>query len=328
MAGGGEHRAAFREIANELRAGAIANARALNVRRDSPAGDVLDRQLENTLDRLAAMHGRGVFENLSPEAIFHSAIETDVAIAHARAALGDDVAGASPGRAQRLIDAGRRGAGINLRGEIPPHRPFHGAYIEPASENLLLYLQQSREPFVRWEQGVLVILQATVLESLRANGYKVEILYLDGDELLDLDAAGDKAGFAAETNRRLAQARLADDHVGDSRQHHLLRLADKQNRILRNLRDQLQLKGHSAARAAILPEIAASRTIYEAALMAAPMHRAAIRDPLAAVIVHEKKARQMAEKFAAEENVAGLREHFRIVANAPSLLAELEGIGR
>ena len=81
-------------------------------------------------------------------------------------------------------------------------------------------LHERREPYMGWRDGVVVVLSEAELAALRAAGDEVDVLFLDPDELLDLDGDGDRPALEAELERRLAAARAAPDRVGDSRKRH------------------------------------------------------------------------------------------------------------
>src|SRR6185369_12077431 len=134
------------------------------------------------------------------------------------------------------------------------------------------------------------------------------VLFLDPDELLDLDGRGDRPALEAELERRLAAARAAPDGVGDSRERHLVRLLLRYGTVLRNLRGRLAAD-HPAAHAALLPILAGQRAQLEAALVAAPPTRAALEDPLAVSIALERELQALLTRWANEvDDAAGLRD--------------------
>ncbi len=162
--------------------------------------------------------------------------------------------------------------------------------------------------------------------ALRAEGNEVSVLFLDPDELLDLDGRGDRPAIEAELERRLGAARAAPDAVGDSRDRYLLRLLERQSTVLRNLRERLAEQGHSSAHAALTPVLASHRALHESRLAAAePPTEAALRDPFGASIDAERDLVSHVNQWSAEPgDEAGLRDRFRAVAEAGTRVAELE----
>jgi hypothetical protein len=321
MASVPDERAAFEQLAALLRSTAVTSARARQARGDAPAGRALGGHLEHTLDRLAVLYGRGSYENLSTLDILRAAIGNELRLA---AALDEPAAADAVRRARSLVDAGRRGVRLHVREQAPPSRHFRGVYVAPLRPELERSLWQRREPHLRWRDGVVVIIDENEAAALRGEGDEVDVLFLDPDELLDLDGRGDRAALEAELDRRLAMARAAPDRVGDSRARHVLRLLLGQSTVLRNLRDRLAGE-HPSAHAALLPVLAGQQSLLEARLAAEPVPRTTLADPLGAAIDREREVRALAVRWAAEPgDPAGLRERFRVVADAGTHLAELE----
>jgi hypothetical protein len=320
MASVTEERAAFDQLEAELRNAAAANARALQDRPDPPAADVLERQLEHTLDRLAAMYGRGTYENLTTEDIVRMAAGNEMRLA---AVLDEPESADAARRARSLVDAARRGVRLHAR-EVPSSVPlYRGVYVEPARPELIASLRARHEPYIRWGDGVVLVLSDEETSALRAAGYAVDVLFLDADELLDLDGRDDRPALEAELGRRQRAARAAPDRVGDSRDAYLLRLLIGQTIVLRNLRDRLA-GDHPSAREAVLP-VLAGHTALLTSKLAAQAGQAAADDPLAGSIEGERKIQSLVGQWAVEPgDVAGLRGRFRAVAEAGTRLADLE----
>ena len=116
MASVDEERAAFDQLAAQLRATATASARGLAAYRGTPAGSALDGELEHTLDRLALLYGRGTAENLSTADLVETAVDNEIRIA---AALDEPDATAATRRARALVDAARRGVRLHVRSGPP-----------------------------------------------------------------------------------------------------------------------------------------------------------------------------------------------------------------
>src|SRR3954470_4145622 len=155
VAGTAEHRDAFDRLTELLHAAAATSARALDAHRGMPAGDAVERQLEHTLDRLAMLHGRGTYENLSTAEIFEAAIGLEMALAHE---LDGPDAAAADARARALADAARRGVRLHVRpgrGALTPHRGVYGQTLRPALEE---WLEATDEPYMRRRDGALVVL--------------------------------------------------------------------------------------------------------------------------------------------------------------------------
>lgn len=319
MADRSQHRAAFDRIADLLRTGAAANARALAAHRGRPAEADVERHLEHTLDRLAWLYGRGTYENLSTVAIFHAAINNEVQLAQE---LSEPAAAEARARAQRLVDAARRGVRLHVRG-VSPVELWRGVHVEPLRPEFERRLLATETPFIRRHNGVVVVLPESELDDLRAAGDQVDVLFLDSDELLDLDGRGDRAALESELARRVAIARTAPD-FGDSRPAYLLRQLLKQSTVLRNLRDRL-VEEHPAAHRVLLPILADHRALLETALTVAPPGRAAVADPLHESIDCEHELQTLVTRWAAEpDDTAGLLGRFKAVAEAGSHLAKLE----
>lgn len=321
MASVADERAAFDQLAALLRGAATASARALQVYRDTPAGYALDRHLEHTLDRLALLYGRGTYENLSTVDIVRTAVDNELRLA---TALDEQAAAAATARARSLVDVARRGVRLHVREPAPSVRLYRGVYVTPLRPEFERSLRQRREPYLRWRDGAVVVLEEPEVVALRADGDEADVLFLDPDELLDLGGRGDRPVLEAELERRLAVARAAPDGVGDFRDRYLLRLLDRQSIVLRNLRDRLA-DGHPSAHAALLPVLAEHQALHEARLTAEPAARAALQDPLGASIDRERDVQALVSRWAAEPgDPAGLRTRFRVVADAGTRLAELE----
>lgn len=321
MADADQQRAAFDQIAKLLRDSASANAHALHVHRATAAGSTLERQLEHTLDRLAGLYGHGTFESLSITEILQTAIDAEMQIANE---LPDPVAATTARlRAGSLIDAARRGVGLNVRGPASV-ASYRGIYVEPIRPELLSQLHQERQPYVKWRTGILVVQPDDALPQLRAAGYTVDILFLDSDEMLDLHYGGPAPQLDAELNRRLTAARAATDHVGDSREKYLVRRLLHQSTTLRNLRDRL-VTAQPGAHQALLPILQDHRAALETALRAAPPPQAVQANALTASIDYERELQQLVNTWAAEpDDPARLHARFKAVADAGTRLPELE----
>lgn len=150
------------------------------------------------------------------------------------------------------------------------------------------------------------------------------MLFLDADELLDMDFRGDRPALDAELERRRAVARTAPDGVGDSPDRYVLRLLHGQSIVLRNLRDRLA-GDHPSAHEALLPILAGHRALLEDRLAAQPTDEEAEQDPLGSAIGTERAVQEHLGRWAAEPgDPAGLRERFRVVASAGTRLTDLE----
>lgn len=329
MASIADERGAFEQLAARLRGAAATSARALRAHRDTPAGSALDSQLEHALDRLALMHGRGTYENLSTEDIVETAVNNELRMA---AALDGSDAAAATGRARALVDAARRGRRLHVREPAPSVRLFRGAHVMPLRPEVEHSLWALEEPFIRWGGGAVLVADEDALDELRAAGDEVNVLFLDADELIDLDFRGDHAALEAELEQRRTVAASAPDRVGDSRERYLLRLLDGQSIVLRNLRDRLADE-HPSAHAALLPVLAEHRALHAERLAAQPAEPGAAeparpatpQDLLGAAIDAERAVQEVAARWAAEPgDPAGMRERFRVVAGAGTRLADLE----
>jgi hypothetical protein len=320
MAGITEQRAAFGQADTLLRGTAAASARALQVHRGTPAGDALERHLEHTLDRLALLYGRGTYENLTTTDILETAVDNELRLA---AELDGPAAEAAAGRAQALVDAARRGVRLHVRQPPASAETHRGVYVQPLRPELERSLWARHEPYLRWRDGAVLIVTEDQAAMLRTAGDEVAVLFLDADELLDLDARDDRPALEAELERRLAAARSTPDGVGDSRDRYALRILHGQSVVLRNLRDRLA-DGHPAAHAALLPVIASHRAHLEVRMAAGPATREVTANPLGASIDHEQDLQALLGEWTVEpEDPSGLRDRFRAVADADTELAEL-----
>jgi hypothetical protein len=315
-----EERDAFDQVAAQLRGAAAASARGLQARRGTPAGDALDSQLEHTLDRLALLYGHGTYENLSTEDIIDTAVHNEQRLA---AELDEPDATAATRRARALVDAARRGVRLHVREPASSARLFRGVHVVPLRPEVENALRAREEPFLRWGDGAVLVADESRLATLRDAGDEVNVLFLDSDELLDLDFRDDRPTLDAELERRRAAALTAPDRVGDSRDRYLLRLLDGQSIVLRNLRDRLA-DGHPSAHAALQPILAEQRALLEERLATQPA-ASAEADPLGAAIDAERGVQELVGRWAAEPgDPAGLRNRFRVVGNAGTQLADLE----
>jgi hypothetical protein len=319
MANAAEQFAAFEQLAGQLRDAAAAAARGLRARQGTPAGDALDSQLEHTLDRLALMYGRGTYEALSTEDIVDTAVANELRMA---AELGEPESAAATGRARALTDAARRGVRLHVREPGSSVRLFRGVHVAPLPPELAGALRAREDPYLAWGGGAVVILDDDELAAVRTADDEVSVLFLDADELLDMDFRDDRPALEAELERRRAVARTALDRVGDSRDRYLMRLLHGQSIVLRNLRDRLA-GDHPSAHAALLPILAEHRALLEDRMAAEPADQAA--DPLDDAIDSERAVQELAGRWAAEpEDPSGLRERFRVVTAAGSHVPDLE----
>jgi hypothetical protein len=327
MANAAEQFAAFEQLAGQLRDAAAAAARGLRAHRGTPAGDALDSQLEHTLDRLALMYGRGTYEALTTEEIVDTAVANELRMA---AELGEPQAAAAIGRARALTDAARRGARLHIREPGSSVRLLRGVHVTPLSPELAGALRARENPYLAWGGGAVVILDDDELAAVRTAGDEVNVLFLDADELLDMEFRDDRPALEAELERRRAVARAAPDRVGDSRARYLLRLLHGQSIVVRNLRDRLAGE-HPSAHAALLPILAEHRALLEGRMTAEPADQAAdpaadpAVDPLGAAIDSERAVQEQAGRWAAEpDDPSGLRERFRVVTAAGNHVPDLE----
>ncbi len=163
MASVDEERAAFGQVAGQLRGAAASAARGLQVHRGAPAGAALDGQLEHTLDRLARLYGHGTFENLSTEDIVETAVDNELRIA---SALDGDDATAATRRARALVDAARRGVRLHVREPPPSVRLFRGAHVTPLRPELQQALWAQEEPYLNWGDGAVLVMDEDGLEVI------------------------------------------------------------------------------------------------------------------------------------------------------------------
>lgn len=321
MATRDEERAAFARLDTLLRLAAAANARAMHAHRGTPAGEATERQLGHTLDRLAVLYGRGTYENLSTVNIVAAAVDNERRMA---AVLDEPASSAADARARSLVDAARRGVRLHVRAPAGPVRLLRGVYVRPLRVEFQRSLVAREEPFIRWRDGVLVIMDEEEIAALRARGDAVDVLFLDPDELLDLDARGDPAAEETELSRRLTVALGSPDQLGDSRDRYLARTLLRQSVVLRNLRDRLAGE-HPGAHRALLPVLAEHTAFLATWLSAEPATGAVLRDPLGAAIDNERELWELVGWLAAAaEDSAGLRARFQAVADTGTRIAELE----
>ncbi len=321
MATVAEERAAFEQLAGQLRDAAAAAARGLRAYRGTPAGDALDRQIEHTLDRLALLYGRGTYENLSTEDIVDTAVRNEQRLA---AELDEPDATAAARRARALVDAARRGARLHVPEPAPSVRLLRGVHVAPLRPELAQVMRAREEPFLVWGDGGVIVADEDKLAELRDAGDQVNVLFLDADELLDLDFRDDRQALEAELERRRAAAVAAPDRVGDSRDQYLLRLTDGQSIVLRNLRDRLADE-HPSAHAALRPILTEHRALHEDRLAARSADPAAGEDPLGAAIDAERGVQETLGRWTAEPgDPAGLRERFRLISGTGSRVADLQ----
>jgi hypothetical protein len=326
MASIAAERAAIGQVNTLLQDAAAASARALADRRGTPSEPVLERQLEHTLDRRALLYGRGTYENLTTEDILRSAVGNELRLA---AELGEPESAAAAARARSLVDAARRGVRLHLRAPAPAVRLYRGVYVEPLRPEVAAALHQSHEPFLSWRDGAVLIAPEEQADSLRAAGDQVDVLFLDADELLDLDGRDDRPALEAELGRRLRTARADPGHLGDSPDRHVRRLLLGQSVVLRNLRDRLD-GDHPSAHRALLPVLSGHTALLAGRLAAAPLPGESLPgEPLATAIGHERNLHALATRWAAEPgDAAGLRGRFQAVAEAGTHLADLERLSR
>ncbi|HEX4832091.1 MAG TPA: hypothetical protein VH478_13490 [Trebonia sp.] len=319
MAGIRAERAAFDDLGERLRATAAASARALRAHRGTPAGETADQHLEHVLDRLATLYGQGTYENLRTPDIVEAAVGNELRLA---ATLPGPDAAAAAGRARALVDAARRGTRLHVREPGPPARVARGVHVAPLRPEVERSLWAAEEPYLRWGDGGVLIAGDDEVAALRAAGDEVSVLFLDADELLDLDLRDDRPALEAELARRQAVARAAPDGVGDSPARHVLRLLHGQSVVLRNLRDRLA-GDHPAARAALVPVLAGHRALHERVL--APAAPGPGEDPLGEAIEAERAVQEHLGRWSAEPgDEAGLRPKFRLIAGAGNHLPALE----
>ena len=311
MAGRAEHREAFDRLEELLHTAAAAHARALTAHRGTPTGDTAERRLEHALERLARLRWHATAPNLSTTALFQAAVNGERRLEHT---LEGPAAEAAARRARSLIDAARRGVRVQPPRMGPRSGTPLGVYVEPLRPELEQAFRRSREPYLRWRDGAVVVLPDEELQALRDEGDEVDVLFLDGDELLDFDAREDRPALDTVLAQRLAVSRAAPDRVGDSRARHARRMMLRQSAALRVLRDRLAGE-HAAAHAALLPTLGDHRRHLEAPLAAAPPPHGAPSDPVAAAHDAERRLEAHVGSWAAEpDDPAGLRGHFRAVA--------------
>ncbi|MGH3168547.1 MAG: hypothetical protein ACRDN0_22030, partial [Trebonia sp.] len=278
-------------------------------------------QLEHTLDRLALLYGRGTYENLGTADIVHTAVDNELRLADV---LPEPESAAASRRAQDLVDAARRGFRLHVREPAAASSPLRGIYVAPLREEFERSLWAREEPYLRWRDGAVAILREDEAEWLRDAGNEVDVLFLDPDELVDLERSGGRPALEAELERRLAAARGAADRVGDSRDKHVARMLLRQSIVLRNLRDRLA-DGHPSAHSALLPIVAGHTDLLATRLADSPATSAVQADPLGASIYDERSVQSLAGRWAREPgDPAGLRNRFRVVAAAGTRLADLE----
>jgi hypothetical protein len=319
---GDAHRAAFDATASALRDSVAASVFALEAHRGTPATTTIEKHLEHSLDRLAALYGVGTFENLSVQELFDSAIRAELHLAFETARLANTTPHLHQAAARELVDAARRGSHLVVQAN-PVIDPQRGVYVESRRPEFMQMLTATRNPYAAWHDGIITILPEQMLAHLRATRDSVDVLFLDGDEMHDLFGRQDFTALDAELRRRLAVARAAADRIGDSRERHVLRQLMHQSTILRNLQDRLA-SDHPSAHRALLPIIADNRARIDAAHLRTPPGKAVLADPLAATIAHEQTLQAaLTRVLASGTDPAGLAARFRAVAAAGTHLAAL-----
>jgi hypothetical protein len=314
MADRHEHAAAFDELVGLLHGAASANAHLIAVHRGTERGDAASRRMEDALDRLSLLYATGTYENLAIDSLFQAAIENELVLAH-DILPGDDAAGDGHRlRARALVDCARSGFRINLRPvtQVTIHRAVHVAPADPAFEQ---GLRRRRAPYLRWDDGVVVVLEEHEILSLAEAGMTVHVLFLNADGFLDLVRRQDTPAMGRELDRRLALARQAADGLGDCRHHHRRLSLLSQSTLLRGLRDRLE-GDHPGAHATIQPILAGNRAVLEATVVSAPIAADATRqDHAAAAMDHARAVRSLITRLAASpDDPAGFRARFRAAA--------------
>ena len=309
-------RAAFDEVAALLQQAAAASARAAQTASDQAARDLAERHVELSLDRLALLYGRGTYENLATAEIVRGAVDSELQLA---AFIGEPEAAAARRRAQQLVDAARRGNGLHVARPPAAVTTSVVGYVEPLRPELERSLWPQEQPYLIWRDGAVLILSGEEADALRAAGDEVDVLFLDTAEFRDLDARDDWPTLDAELGRRLAVSRAAPDRVADSRDRHVLRLLLRHSIVLRNLRDRLSAE-HPGAYAGLMPVVREHTALLRDRLAAGD----AAAGPGAAASA-EARLDTLVSRLAAEpDDESGLRDRFRAVASAGTLLAELE----
>lgn len=315
MAGDGpslaEHAASFDAVAELLQSSAQVHAYAFSRHRGTSAESAVTARLEQALDRVAVLQRRGP-DLLTTAEIIDVAIDFELRLAHEL----EGIRGAAEARtrAQLLVDAARRGRRLQVRGLHTPEIR-RGIYLTPARPEVVGMLHASHEPYLGWRDGIVVILHEATIAELRAEGDRVEVLFLDPDELLDLAARADDT-LEAELDHRLALAQAAPDRCGDSHNRHVRRLLMRQTVVLRHLRDRLAAE-HPVAHTRLLAVLETHRETLWSALAAAPPPRSAAADPLAASTEATRAVDEALARAAEDTDPAGFGTLFRAAAATP-----------
>ena len=302
------HVARFDAVADLLRSSAQAHAHALARHRGSAAEAELEMRLDQALNQLAVLYGRGSYEMLSTAEIIDAAIDNELHLAHE---LPDSQAAAVAARtrAQLLVDVSRRGANLRIRGLHEP-QVKRGVYLSSVRSEVLAGLQASREPYLRWRDGIVVVLDEARIAELRAAGDNVAVLFLDPDELLDLAERDESSALDRELARRLATAQASPARLGDSSHRHLRRRLLRQSTVLRNLRDRLSAE-HPVAHASLAAVLDSHRALLRATLAAAPPPRHVVADPLVASTGYTEAVQELLARVADDVDPAGFGSRFR-----------------
>ena len=313
MPSASDYATGFDAVADQLRSSAQVHAYALARHRGTAAESEFDARLEHTLDRLAVLYGHGTYEELSTEAIVETAIDFELRLAHELD--GTEVAEQARARAQGLVNAARRGFRLRVRGL---HAPviLRGVYVRPFRPEVAGMLHGSHEPYLRWRDGIVAVLPEATIAELRADGDRVDVLFLDPDELLDLvdrAARDDGAALEAELGRRAAVAAATPEQLGDSRTRRVRRLLLRQTTVLRNLRDRLAAE-HPVAHAALLPVLDSHHQALRSALGAAPLPRDAVADVVGASARYAAAVERSVANAASDPDLPGFGAMYRAAA--------------
>lgn len=341
MSSAQQHRESFDQLVDWLRQSVQVNVYTLRTYRGTPIGDLLEKHLEHTLERLAGLYGVGTYENLSVSEIFASAINIESLLAHeyrhpatqsnlqpqrhAELIQGSE---RHMQRARALINAARRGNNLAVPLEPNSTVSYRGVYVTPFSPAVHSALLRSERPFVRWQDGVVAGVSEHFMQELSAIKGYVTILFLDADELYDLAGKLPREEFETELGRRLAASRVNVGRVGDTLERHINRLLLHQNNVLRNLQHRLE-KEHPLAHRAVAAILMETRHLIEMGLVVHQtwMPSAEVRqvDPFKQTIDLEARAQaHAADWLNRNPDETGWRPRFQHFVNSGTLLEELK----
>ncbi len=265
---------------------------------DGPVAEILDRHLDQTLERMVGLRNEGMASSL--QELCEVAIEGEARIRFeeqdARFRIPAAPADSRRKRAQSLSELLARLGNPSYSHGLPAVVVHRGIHISPLEDVHRANLPTKETLLLEWKNGAILRFPAHLLGSLEDLNLSFCVLYLDAAEAEERARESTAARLNRDLERRLRAARSPGARgLGDSMGDHRNRLYLTQALRIRSLRHRLGPEHAGALDALVAEDDEALRLSLQNHLSWADVAPDQGREALSRLIQTERDARQTAE---------------------------------